>query len=362
MKKRLISIFIMFCIAINIGISTAEGLNLSADSYILIDATSGRIIEGKNICKKLPIASTTKIMTALIAVEEGNLKDKVRINNKSINIEGSSIYLQEGEILSLSDLLYGLMLRSGNDSSIAIANHIAKTEEDFIKMMNLKARSIGALNTNFTNPHGLNDKNHYSTAYDLAIITKKALENEDFRKIFSSKDYRASREKNNYFVNKNKTLWEYEGGNGGKTGYTLSSGRCLVSTATRNDMQLIAVSLNAPDWFNDNYKLMDYGFENLKLYTIYDKNQLVKKTNLDKQKNEIDILTQDSFVYPLYKDERDSIKIKLELNKDLSPPINKGQYIGTIETYLKGVLIKKSKLISNNKIKNHNIIQNFFKK
>lgn len=207
MNKRLISLFIITFLILNGSFVRAENLNLSGNNYILMDADSGRIIMEKDSNKKMAMASTTKIMTALVAIEEGNLKDKVTVDDRSIDIEGSSIYLEDNEVLSLEDLLYGLMLRSGNDSSIAIANHIGKDEKEFIKKMNSKAKLIGAFNTNFQNPHGLSEENHYSTAHDLAIITREALRNESFKEIFKSKSYNANREKNAYFVNKNKTLW-----------------------------------------------------------------------------------------------------------------------------------------------------------
>ena len=359
MKKRLISLFVVLLIVLNGSLSHGEGLKLSGESYVLIDTASGRIIMEKNSNKKMPMASTTKIMTALIAIEEGKLEDKVVIDNKSVGIEGSSIYLKEGEVITLQDLLYGLMLRSGNDSSIAIANHIGKDEQDFVRKMNDKASSIGAVNTNFTNPHGLDDKDHYSTAYDLAIITKEALKHKEFNEISKTKTYKANRETNNYFINKNKTLWEYDGGNGGKTGYTMTSGRCLVSISQREGMNLIAVSLNARDWFNDNYKMMDYGFENFKSYTIYDKNQLLKKIEIKDGRKEVYAIAKSDFIYPLSDKEKKEVKIKLDINKDLSLPVNKKQKIGTIETYLEGVLIKQTDLIAKEDVKKNNIIQRF---
>lgn len=362
MKKRLISLFILSLLIINCNFVNAEDLNLSGNNYILMDATSGRVIMEKNSNEKLAMASTTKIMTALIALEEGNLEDRITIDDRSINIEGSSIYLKENEVLSLKDLLYGLMLRSGNDSSIAIANHIGKDEDEFVNKMNSKAKSIGANNTNFKNPNGLSEEGHYSTAYDLAVITREALKNKEFKEIFKSKSYDANREKNSHFINKNKTLWEYEGGNGGKTGYTMSSGRCLVSTAQRNGMNLISVSLNASDWFNDNYKLMDYGFENFKPYIIYDSNQLIKTVDIEGGNKTIHALAKNELIYPLSNEERKDIKIKLDIDKGLKPPIERNQKIGVIETYLQGVLIKKTDIISKEKVKRYNVIQNILER
>ena len=252
-------------------VSTAENLNLSASSYILMDEVSGRVIIEQDCHKRMPMASTTKIMTALIALEKCDLDDQVKIDERSINIEGSSIYLQNNEIITIKDLLYGLMLRSGNDAAVAIANHVSDSEEEFVELMNEKAKALNAKKTNFTNPHGLSHDDHYSTAYDLALITREAFKYDIFEEISATKSYTANRDKNEYFLNKNKTLWEYDGGDGVKIGYTSAAGRCLVSSAKRDGMRLIAVALDAPDWFNDNYKLLDLGFDNYKTYTIYSK-------------------------------------------------------------------------------------------
>lgn len=342
-------IFIVVCLYIFCFGSSSYGdeLSLSGESYILMDEVSGRILMGKSPHKKVAMASTTKIMTALVAIENGDLNTQILIGEESVGIEGSSIYLRVGETLYLRDLLYGLMLRSGNDAAVAIANHIGKDEEDFVKMMNEKAKSIGAYNTSFANPHGLDDPNHYSNAYDLALITREALKHKEFLDIFSAKYYRAHRETDNYFVSKNKTLWEYEGGDGGKTGYTMKSGRCLISTAKRNNMRLIAVSLRAGDWFNDNYKLLDYGFRNFKQYIIYDKNQFISKIRINNgEKEELPLVSENELIYPLKEDELEKVKIKINKLNNIDAPITKDHVFGYVEVYLDGVLIKKDNLIS----------------
>ena len=266
--KKIITLIIAFTLLLSQGASYAEISDLSARSYVLIDVVGGRILLDRDAHSKMPMASTTKIMTALIALENTSLDDKVLIDERSINVEGSSIYLKNKEVISMEDLLYGLMLRSGNDAAVAIASHVSENEEDFLKLMNEKAKSLGAVNTNFKNPHGLTQDDHYSTAYDMALITREAFKYEKFRDIVAAKSHKANRNENSYFLNKNKTLWEYPGGDGVKIGYTMAAGRCLVSSAMRDGMRLIAVSFQAPNWFNDNYKIKDYGFENFKQYTI----------------------------------------------------------------------------------------------
>ncbi len=356
--KKSICIFLAFLILLS-GSFNSYAIEHSGQSYILMDEKSGRILLEKNSHEKMPMASTTKIMTALLAIERGNLDDMVLIDEESEGVEGSSIFLKAGEKVYLRELLYGLMLRSGNDSAVAIANHIDGSLENFVLQMNKKAKSLGALDTNFCNPHGLHDDNHYSTAYDLALITRAGFKNKEFSKVISSKSYKGTREKNNYYLNKNKTLWEYSGGDGGKTGYTTKSGRCLVSTASRDNMRLIAVSLNSPDWFNDNYRLLDYGFENFKLYRIYDRNQQISINDvIDGEEEKLAILAENEFYYPLTEDEKKSIKINIVIDNPLTAPVFKGDVLGYVEVFLNGRMIGKNRIISSKSIKK----KSFFKR
>ncbi len=350
MKKK-IFLFILMSTFLISGYSFCEKPEISAQSAILMDSRSGRILLEYNPYKKLPMASTTKIMTALVALENGELKDKVKIKRDDVGIEGSSIYLCEGETISLEDLLYGLMLRSGNDSATAIANYIGGSLEGFTDMMNGKAKEIGANNTKFMNPHGLHDENHYTTAYDLALITREAMKKDEFKEISKTKVWKAKRDKNNVFYNKNDTLNEYEGGDGVKIGYTKRAGRCLVSSATRNGTQLISVVLNDGNWFNDCYALMDYGFENFDTYVIFDKDQYIDKVPIrDGVKDYVSVVTKDSFLYPLTKEEVKKVKIHVDLADTLKAPITKGEDIGNINVYLDGKLIHEEKLIAKERI------------
>ena len=357
MNKKIITLFITLSLLFP-QVSFAENLALSASSYILMDEVSGRVIVEHNCHQRMPMASTTKIMTALIALEKCDLEDLVKIDERSINIEGSSIYLKNNEKISIKDLLYGLMLRSGNDAAVAIANYV-NSEEEFVELMNEKAKSLNAKNTNFANPHGLSHDDHYSTAYDLALITREAFKYDIFEEISSAKTYTAKREENEYFINKNKTLWEYDGGDGVKIGYTKAAGRCLVSSANRDGMRLIAVSLNAPDWFNDNYKLMDLAFEKYKPYTIYNKYQFIKKIHLENDDIDLNLIAENDFLYPLDDEEKNKIKVSITPYSNLELPIEKGQVLGTIDTYLDGKLIKRDSLISPDKLGKNSIIEKF---
>lgn len=361
MKKINCIILTIFMLVIPMKVFGGN-LSLSGESYILMDELSGRVLYEKNAHNKMPMASTTKIMTALVAIENGAKDDIICIDEKAVGIEGSSIYLREGERMTLEDILYGLMLRSGNDSAVAIGIHIGGTVENFVKMMNEKADSIGAKNTHFTNPNGLHDDMHYSTSYDLALITREAFKYDLFKEIVGTKLYTSTREKNNFYLNKNKTLWECQGGDGVKTGYTTSSGRCLVSSAKRKNMRLIAVTLNGRDWFNDNYKLIEYGFSNFKPFMIYDKGQHIKSIGIDNGKNEkLSLVAENELVYPLSQEESERISVITEID-ELSLPINKGDKLGYINTYLDGKQIGRTKLIARQSIEKLNVFEKLWYK
>lgn len=361
--KKLICLSLMLIIILNFSIVYGENINLSAESYVLMDSNTGRILYERNSHEKMAMASTTKIMTALIALEKGNLKDKVTINMEAVGVEGSSIYLRKDEVITLEDLLYGLMLRSGNDSAVAIALHIGGSVDEFADLMNKKAKEIGALNTNFMNPHGLHHDNHYSTAYDLALITREAFLYPEFEKIVGTKLYVSDREENNYYQNKNKTIWQYKGGDGVKTGYTTKSGRCLVSSAKRKESRLISVVLRANDWFNDNYKLLDYGFDNFTPYIIYDKNQFMKKIRVEEgNKDYLNLVTEKDLFYPLKEEEIKKVKINIVVPEEINAPIHKNQKIGDVYVYLDNQLIRKDKLIAKETIEKLGILRQFFKK
>lgn len=252
---------------------------VSAQAYIVIDAKSGRIIKSHNANTKLPIASTTKIMTVILAIETiENLNQKIEVPPECSGIEGSSIYLKPKQKVSVIDLLYGTMLRSGNDAAATLAKFAGRNDpEGFISMMNEKAKELGARNTNFENASGLHNDNHYSTAYDLALISAYAMKNEIFRKIAATEKYKTE-SMNNVFYNKNKVVYQYKYGTGIKIGYTKAAGRCLVASAEKDGTEIIAVLLNDNSWFNDSYQIFDWAFENYKTYSIVEKGQFVKYT------------------------------------------------------------------------------------
>ncbi len=239
-------------------VSAAEPPSVSAQSAILYDCTASRVLYEKNADKKALIASTTKIMTGLLIAEQCDLDEDVSIPEEAVGVEGSSLYLKNGEVLSVGDLLYGLMLQSGNDAAVALAIHCGGSVEAFVSMMNEKADELHLSGAHFANPNGLDDEGNYATARDLALLTQYALENETFAEVVSTKT--ATLGGNRAVTNHNKLLWRYDGCIGVKTGFTRAAGRILVSAAERDGRRLVAVTIGAPDDWNDHTKLLDYGF------------------------------------------------------------------------------------------------------
>ena len=247
------------------NIQDSADLALGAEGAILIDTKDKTVLFEKNADKKLYPASTTKIMTALVALEtlEGigaGQDSRVTVPDEAAGLEGSSVYLKAGQQVTMEELLYGMMLQSGNDAAAAVAICCGGDMETFVEKMNDKAAALGCGSTHFTNPSGLHDEGHYTTARDLAIIGAAAMEREDFRRIVSAESWQ-SQDTGRSYVNKNKTLFQYDGGNGIKIGYTKASGRTLAASAERDGKVLIAVVLNDHNWFEDAYGMLDYGFE-----------------------------------------------------------------------------------------------------
>lgn len=238
---------------------------VSAEKAIVVDGLTGRVLYERNSDTKSLIASTTKIMTALVVCEQCNVLDRVAIPREAVGIEGSSIYLREGEILTVQELLYGMMLQSGNDAATALAIYCGGTVEGFAQLMNDKAHRLKMENTHFVNPHGLDAPDHYSTAEDLARLAAYAMENPVFYRTVSAKTVKIG---DRYLRNHNKLLWSLEGADGVKTGFTRAAGRILVSSAARQGRRIIAVTINAPDDWNDHKKLMEDGFSRYCVKTL----------------------------------------------------------------------------------------------
>jgi serine-type D-Ala-D-Ala carboxypeptidase (penicillin-binding protein 5/6) len=314
---RLCTIFLaVSLIFVNFPQMTAATVSVSASSAVLMDQESGRVLFGKDAHEKKRIASITKIMTAILAIESGKLEKMVQVSAKATRAEGSSVYLKPNEKIKLEDLVYGLMLRSGNDTAEAIAEYVGGSLDGFVFLMNQKAKEIGMANTNFGNPHGLdNFEDHYSTAYDMALLTRYAMQNETYRVISGTKIHKAPNPEEKWdrvWRNKNRLLSKYKYTTGGKTGYTKRAKRTLVTTATKGDMDLISVTLNAPDDWNDHISMFEYGFQN------YDLVEVISKGKIDKVKDKSyqnHIFFNRSFTYPMTEEEKELISVKYKLIK-----------------------------------------------
>ncbi|MGD6815703.1 serine hydrolase [Metabacillus sp. 113a] len=291
--------------------------NVSAKSAILIEQETGRVLLSKNEHEKLRIASITKIMTAILAIESGQLDEEVTVSSRAVYTEGSSVYLQPGEKIKLRELVYGLMLRSGNDAAVAIAEHVGGSLEGFVYKMNQKAEEIGMSHSEFANPHGLDDhENHYSTAYDMALLMKYAMKRPEFAEISGTEVHKSpnpSEKWDRVWKNKNKLLTSlYEYCTGGKTGYTKRAKRTLVTTASKDGLNLIAVTINAGDDWNDHISMYEHGFNEYDLYKIKGKGVI---KSLDHPYYENKAFIQRDVFYPLTEEEKKSLRTEVNLLK-----------------------------------------------
>ncbi len=312
---------------------------ISGQAAILMEQESGRVLYGKNEHQSLKIASITKIMTAILAIESGKLDETVLVSKHAEGTEGSSLYLVSGEKMKLEDLVYGLMMRSGNDAAIAIAEHVGGSVDGFVYLMNEKAKEIGMSNTLFRNPHGLDTHDdHLSSAYDMAILTQYAMTNETFQTISSTKKYRSQGEHVRVFHNKNRLLTEkYDYSTGGKTGYTKLAKRTLVSTASKDGLNLITVTLNDPNDWDDHMNLFNWGFKQFKLHTLIEAGPLNVRADAFYEDH---LTVKHPLVYPLSENEKTTIKPKLELkappkegftNEELQHPVGKMMFVANGE-------------------------------
>lgn len=312
-KPSLILILCMLlAVLVPVHPAFAENASISthARAAALIDVESGRLLYSSRGDEPMLIASLTKIMTAIVAIENGDLTSKVKVGKNAYAKEGSSLYLKQGEEMLLEDMLYGLMLRSGNDAATAIAEHVGGSEQGFVYLMNAKAEELGLKNTHFANPHGLDAEGHFSSANDMAVLTAYAMHNPVFKEIVKTQEKTADNpyEKWNYkWANKNKMLRLYEGADGVKTGYTKKALRCLVSSATRGGQQLVAVTLNDGNDWNDHAALLNFGFNHYPLKTLIERGEGISGYSL---------LTSRKFAYPLGQGEEARITTKLVLNEE----------------------------------------------
>jgi len=323
----------LFAAAVFCCPAQAAGLPaLSARSAVLLDAESGRVLYALRPEEESLIASTTKIMTGLLIAQQCSPDSSVQIPSDATGIEGSSLYLKAGEILSVRELMYGLLLHSGNDAAMALALFCAGSEEEFVCRMNDKARQLGLTHTHFANPHGLDSEGNYSTALDLARLTDYALENDLFREICATRSVTIGERR---LTNHNKLLWRYDGAIGVKTGYTKAAGRILVSAAERDGRRLIAVTLNAPRDWEDHTALLDYGFSAFTPTPLLTAGACVAEIPvLSGAGQTAAVCAEEGLSYPLTPEE--SAVLRLHLPRFVFAPVEKGTLAGWAEVCIRG--------------------------
>ena len=368
MKKKLLVLHLFISIILffplKVHAKTLIPDNLSCDGYVLMDMDSGKILASKNENTRYEPASITKILTALIVIEKGDLNHKITITKSPTTEEGSSIYLKEGEVMTVEQLLYGLMLKSGNDAATALAEYISGSNEEFAKEMNKKAKELGATNSHFTNPHGLNDNNHYTTPKDYAIISKGAMKNPTFRKIVSTVKYEIPATPQfpevRYFINHNKLIstekYKYDGANGIKTGFTNRSLHTFVGSATKGDTNLLIVLLKSTnDFYNTSKILLDYGFNNYESKYVVKKGESIGNMEVE-NKTHIKLLADKSFKYLFEKDNPE--KLTQEINYLNLRSFKKGDVVAKLSIISNGNVIDKIDLKADQEYKTK--IETFF--
>lgn len=372
-KKNRILIYINVCLILITTIccsvmfnhNTTNSMVYAADSsksMCVIEKDSKRILMAKNENEKRANASTTKIVTFLTVLKNcNNFDEKIRIDDRAVGIRGTSIYLKKGEYLTIKELLYGMMLVSGNDAATALALHISKTVEDFALLMTKEAHNVGAINSNFKNPHGLDEKDHYTTAYDLALIASECYKYPIFEEIITTKNTKISNCDNTYryLKNKNKLLWTLDGANGVKTGFTNNAGRCLVSSAKRDNMQIICVVLNCGPMFEESAMHINDCFSKYKMVKLLPAYSYLKNVNVENsKKTDVKVFTKHSFYYPLTSEEEMLIKTEVNLPDYLIAPLKKEQIVGELKIYLDNHLLFCEKIYTMEEIKSNRIGDN----
>lgn len=344
---------------------------INARAAIIYDRSTKQIIWGKNEMEKRAMASTTKIMTAIVVLEDANLDDVVTISKKAAGTGGSRLKIRAEDKITVRDLLYGLMLRSGNDAAVALAEHVGESVEGFAGLMNKKAEQIGLKNTHFVTPHGLDDENHYTTAYELAILTDYALENSTFKKIVNTKNTQIRINENPMNIyNTNELLGVLPGVDGIKTGFTNNAGRCLVTSCTRDENQIITVVLGCDtkkQRTSDSTKLIEYAYKNYKRIDI---EQMVKKEfenwkqinenriYINKAKNkkmELELGSIEKKVIPIKNNKQKDINFEINVIYNFEAPVDKNSKIGNIVIKNKDSVIEIVDIICANNIEKKTI-------
>lgn len=375
MVRKAISFLLVLALILSFSLCSFEPslaqIPISAPSAILIDARTGQVLLDKNSHQRRPIASTTKIMTAILAIEKAKLDDVATTSSGAASVGESESYLSPGEKITIKDLLYAILLKSANDACVVTAEYLSGSVVKFTEAMNKKAQELDMKDSHFVNPHGLQDPNHFSSAYDLSKLARYALVNPTFAQIVATKNYTIPWLGHSYsrvFENHNKLLWHYQYANGVKTGFTRQAGHCLVASANKRGTQLISVVLGCPSsesCFDDSVRLLEYGFNNFKPTAIIEKGKVYKKIKLPTLSNNyLKLIAKGNVTIQLNQSSKveKSIKVKKVTLDEL--PLTKGQRLGTITVIVDNQKLAKVALIAKRSIPEPNIFERvilFFK-
>lgn len=325
--------------------------SVNADAAALLDARTGQILYDKNARQRRPPASTTKIMTALLALEGGDLRQVVTVSPRAASVGEASLDLRAGEKLTLEELIYGALLRSGNDACVAIAEHIGGSESNFVLLMNQKAKILGAEDTSFKNTNGLPAAGHYTTARDLAVLTRFALANPTFQKIVSTRGKLIGSQEERYLNNTNRLLWSYAWADGVKTGTTNEAGGCLVASATKDGRQLISVVLHSDNRWSDSIKLLDYGFEGFDYVRVLGEGEAFEVITVKEGVGPaIQAVASAELGVVIPRNRPEYLEKKVVIERDLTAPVRKGQQVGRVTVLAKGNVAGSVDLVSDRDI------------
>lgn len=340
----------LLILALTGGTCWGGDIHLSADAAVLMDARTGQVLLAKNPHKRRPPASTTKILTGIIALEMGKLDEVVEVSPRAAAVGESSIYLDAGEKLTLNELVQGALMKSGNDACAAIAEHVGGDIETFAQLMNFKARVLGAWNSNFINPHGLPNDNHFTTAYDLGMIARYAVKNQRFSEIVSQKEQEIDwygQSWNRHLKNTNKLLWSYIWADGIKTGTTRAAGPCLVSSASKDNRRLIAVVLNSGDRWGDSVRLFEWGFNNFYYQQVAVAGEYYGEIKVDNGlAAKAHLAFKEGYGVLVPRDNPKALEKRLVLKRKVKAPVKAGQTLGWMETVVNGEKVGKVELVA----------------
>lgn len=340
--------------------------SVAAQAYCVLDSVTGRVLFQRNADERRSPASTTKIMTALVVLERADVDAKVKVSQEAANTRGSSMWLSAGEEVTVGDLLYGLLLNSGNDAGVALAEHVAGSVEEFARLMNEKARELGALSTQFKNPHGLDEPGHYSTAHDLSIIARAAMANPEFaaivatrRKVVPWDGHKQDRALHSH----NKFLWSYEGATGVKTGYTDQAGKCLIASAFRDGWTVIATVLNSGQMYNDAATLMNVAYQSYKPTTLVRKGDVVGTVRVERgERDRVRLVAVRDLVLPLNSAERANLERLEQLPAYVAAPVAAGAVLGSVTTKVDGLALGAVEVVAAEDIRASTVLDLFMDK